>query len=31
MPPGDYVVRVRLFVGAQASYTVAAAVTYVSV
>jgi PKD repeat protein len=31
MPPGDYVVRVRLFVGAQASYTVAGAVAYVSV
>jgi hypothetical protein len=30
MPPGDYVVRVRLFVGAQASYTIAAAVDYVS-
>lgn len=29
MPPGDYVVRVRLFVGAQASYTVVAAVDYV--
>lgn len=31
MPPGDYVVRVRLFVGAQASYTIAVAVDYVSV
>ena len=31
MPPGDYVVRVRLFVGAQASYTVVGAVDYVSV
>ena len=30
MPPGDYVVRVRLFVGAQASYTGAVAVSYVS-
>ena len=31
MPPGDYVVRVRLFVGAQAAYTVVGAVAYVSV
>lgn len=30
MPPGEYVVRVRLFVGAQASYTVVGAVDYMS-
>jgi hypothetical protein len=31
MPPGDYVVRVRLFVGAQASYTVSGEIAYATV
>lgn len=31
MPPGDYVLRVRLFAGAQASYTAGADIGYVAV